>query len=105
MAALDRKNLVKSSKFNRAEIMKNAWRTYKYVAKKKGKSFGEVLASTWRLAKLQASVEEIRMKAKAELEARNEFFRNSAPAKKVSYANYSYEDLYGTFQSGRYVGD
>lgn len=92
-------------KCNKSQIMKNAWRTYKYVGKKKGQSFSEVLASTWRLAKLQASMEENRMKAKAELEARNEFFRNSAPAKKVSYSNYSYEDLYGTFQSGRYVGD
>lgn len=38
------------------QIMKDAWRTYKYVAKKKGKTFGEVLKSTWKMAKLQVSM-------------------------------------------------
>ncbi|MBU3834756.1 MAG: hypothetical protein H9949_03275 [Candidatus Phocaeicola merdigallinarum] len=42
--------------FDLKQIMKDAWRTYKYVAKKKGKTFGEVLKSTWRLAKLQVSM-------------------------------------------------
>lgn len=43
--------------FDLKQIMKDAWRTYKYVAKKKGKTFAEVLKSTWRLAKLQVSMQ------------------------------------------------
>ena len=33
-------------RFDLKQIMKDAWRTYKYVARKKGKTFGEVLKST-----------------------------------------------------------
>lgn len=46
-------------RFNLKQIMKDAWRTYKYVAKKKGKTFSEVLKSTWRLAKLQVSMQKV----------------------------------------------
>lgn len=93
------------TKYNRSQIMKNAWRTYKYVGKKNGQTFGEVLASTWKLAKCHASMEESMRRKKAEREALREFYRTSVQKVEVSYSNYSYEDLYGTFQSGRYVGD
>ena len=40
-------------RFDLSEIMRNAHRTYKYSGRKQGKTFGEVLKATWRLAKLQ----------------------------------------------------
>ncbi|WP_288734962.1 hypothetical protein [uncultured Phocaeicola sp.] len=43
-------------RYDLREIMKNAWRTYKYVAKRQGKTFAQVLKSTWRLAKMRVSV-------------------------------------------------
>ena len=53
-------------RYNKSQIMKMAHRTYKYVGKKQGKSFGECLKSTWRLAKLNVEVEEAREKRLAE---------------------------------------
>lgn len=94
-------------KYNKSQILKNAWRTYKYVGKKKGQTFGEVLKSTWRLAKIHVSMEEAASEAKAKRDAEyNQWLESKKnEVKKVSYSNYSYEDLYGTFQHGRYVGD
>ena len=37
-------------RFDLRQIMRDAHRTYKYVGKKQGKTFGEVLKSTWKLA-------------------------------------------------------
>ena len=45
-------------RYNLSEIMTSAHRTYKYVGKKQGKTFGEVLKSTWMLAKLSAEMDE-----------------------------------------------
>ena len=42
-------------RYNLSEIMKNAHRSYKYSGKQQGKTFGEVLKATWKLAKLQAN--------------------------------------------------
>ncbi len=39
-------------RFDLRQIMRDAHRTYKYVGKKQGKTFGEVLKSTWKLAKI-----------------------------------------------------
>lgn len=47
---------------NRSQLMKNAWRTYKYS--NRGRSFGEVLKTTWMLAKVQSGID--RMNAKHE---------------------------------------
>lgn len=96
-------------KYNRSQIMKNAWRTYKYVGKKQGKTFAECLKSTWRLAKLQVSIEDNRMKAKIEREARNQELSKVTQRKPVS-ADYkghiSHMALYGhEFVSGGYCGD
>ena len=38
-------------RYNLSEIMKNAHRSYKYSGKQQGKTFGEVLKATWKLAK------------------------------------------------------
>lgn len=91
-------------KYDRKEIMKNAWRTYKYVGKKQGKTFAEVLKGTWMLAKLAASMEQKAKEQKAERMARAEMLENAKPAEVVR-DNFTYEDVYGTFRSGRYVGD
>ena len=53
-------------KYDLSKIMRNAHRTYKYVGKKQGKSFGEVLKSTWRLAKMDIAIQEAEEKKKAE---------------------------------------
>lgn len=43
-------------RFDLRQIMRDAHRTYKYVGKKQGKTFGEVLKSTWKLAKLNVTM-------------------------------------------------
>ena len=45
-------------RFDLRQIMRDAHRTYKYVGKKQGKTFGEVLKSTWKLAKLNVTMQE-----------------------------------------------
>lgn len=97
-------------KYDKSEIMKTAHRTYKYVGKKQGKSFGEVLKSTWKLAKLHVAMEESARKAKAEAEAKAEEMRIARMNTKSVRADYqgeiSHEALYGhSFRSGAYVGD
>ena len=52
------------TRYNLSEIMRTAHRTYKYVGKKQGKTFGEVLKSTWRLAKLDVARQEADAKRK-----------------------------------------
>ena len=91
-------------KYDRSQIMKNAHRTYKYRGKKQGRTFAEVLKATWMLAKLQYSMEENAKKREAEEEARAMMLRNAKPAEVVR-DNFTYEDVYGTFSNGRYVGD
>lgn len=97
-------------KYNKSQIMKNAWRTYKYVGKKQGKSFGECLASSWRLEKLAVSMAESQAKAKAQREAEakaNAEYRANNKAVKADYNGaISHEALYGrSFVSGGYCGD
>ncbi|MEE0267889.1 MAG: hypothetical protein UD103_07930 [Bacteroidales bacterium] len=52
-------------RYDLSKIMKSAWRTYKYSGKKNGKTFGECLASSWRLEKLAVSMEESEQKRAA----------------------------------------
>lgn len=98
-------------KYNRSQILKTAWRTYKYVGKKKGQSFGEVLKSTWRLAKMHVSMEEsaARAKAKKDAEYRQwvESKKNEVKASSADYKGYiSHTALYGhEFVSGGFCGD
>lgn len=87
------------------QIMKDAWRTYKYVAKKKGKTFGEVLKSTWRLAKLQVSMK------KAMDTKREPLARLQSACKAVSY-DWSgvteaaiYPDNNSGYLGSKYCGD
>lgn len=72
-------------RYNLSEIMRTAHRTYKYVGKKQGKTFGEVLKSTWRLAKLDVARQEAENKALrqelSELKAMMaDFFKSSEKA-------------------------
>lgn len=53
-------------RFDLQQIMRNAHRTYKYVGKKQGKTFGEVLKSTWKLAKLDVAMQEAETKRQEE---------------------------------------
>lgn len=97
-------------RFNLSQIMKNAHRTYKYVGKKQGKTFGEVLKATWRLAKLHVAMEESAAKAKAAEEAKAEEMRIARMNTKSVRADFqgeiSHEALYGrSFVSGGYCGD
>lgn len=93
-----------ASKFNKSEVMRIAHRSYKYRGKKQGKTFAEVLKATWMIAKIHVQMAEVAAKREAEAEARAMMFRNSKPAE-VIRDNLTYEDVYGTFRSGRYVGD
>ncbi|NMA74471.1 MAG: hypothetical protein GX963_10000 [Bacteroidales bacterium] len=51
-------------RYNLSEIMTTAHRTYKYVGKKQGETFGEVLKSTWMLAKVALAMSENEEKAR-----------------------------------------
>ena len=70
------------TRYNLSEIMRTAHRTYKYVGKKQGKTFGEVLKSTWRL---DVARQEADAKRKAEEEKRQEALKSSKPAEVVRY--------------------
>lgn len=59
-------------RFDLKQIMKTAHRTYKYVAKKQGKSFGEVLKSTWKLAKQDAAIEAALQAQREQMNRENE---------------------------------
>ena len=71
-------------RYNLSEIMRTAHRTYKYVGKRQGKTFGEVLKSTWRLAKLNVARQEADAKRKAEEEKRLDTLKNSRPAEVIT---------------------
>lgn len=95
-------------RYDRAEIMKTAHRTYKYVAKKQGKTFGEVLKATWRLAKIHLSIAVAEAKEKAEKLAEKEY-RKAHPVK-VTKVSYQFEgDVYNANSRGylgsHYCGD
>ena len=95
------------TRYNLSEIMRTAHRTYKYVGKKQGKTFGEVLKSTWRLAKLDVARQEADAKRKAEEEKRQEALKSSKPAEVVRY-NFIGE-IYNRnsrgYMGSRYCGD
>ncbi len=98
-------------RFNLSEIMRNAHRTYKYVGKKQGKTFGEVLKSTWKLAKMHVAMKESEARAKAERTKRNEELANMKPAQRSSYndVNLTWSDCYNPNSRGhmgsQYCGD
>lgn len=94
-------------RFNLSEIMRNAHRTYKYIGKKQGKTFGEVLKSTWKLAKLDVAIQESKAACQAEEAKRAEELKNCKPAEVVRY-NFSGE-VYNRNSKGymgsQYCGD
>ena len=78
-------------RYNLSEIMKNAHRSYKYSGKQQGKTFGEVLKATWKLAKLQAIFTQEAVKARTDkfLTESNEAIRRAAK----STPSKTYNDL------------
>lgn len=94
-------------RYNLSEIMRNAHRTYKYVGKKQGKTFGEVLKSTWKLAKLDVAIQESNAARQAEEVKKAEALKNCKPAEVVRY-NFS-GDVYNRNSKGymgsQYCGD
>ena len=84
-------------RFDLSEIMRNAHRTYKYSGKKQGKTFGEVLKATWRLAKFLSERNEVMNKAAKA--TRHEGYNNlSIPAS-------AYYNSNSTHYGAHYVGD
>lgn len=98
-------------KFNLSQIMKDAHRTYKYVGKKQGKTFGEVLKSTWKLVKLDVAMQESATKRQAEAARQAEEAKNRKPAERSSYDsfNLTWDDCYNRNSKGymgsQYCGD
>lgn len=101
-------------RYNLSEIMKNAHRSYKYSGKQQGKTFGEVLKATWKLAKLQAIFTQEAVKARTDkfLTEREEAM--SKAAKATMHEGYNnknipvsaYYNVNSTARFGsRYVGD
>lgn len=94
-------------KYDRSQIMRNAWRTYKYVCKKQGKTFSEVLKATWRLAKVSASIDKVFAESERRHAEMERLSKNAKPAKKADWkGEISHFALYGhEFVSGGYCGD
>ena len=94
-------------RYNLSQIMRTAHRTYKYVGKKQGKTFGEVLKATWKLAKLDVAVQESTAKRQTEEAKKAEDLKNSKPAEVVRY-NFS-GDVYNRnsrgYMGSQYCGD
>lgn len=93
-------------KYDLSQIMKNAHRTYKYVGKKQGKTFGEVLKSTWRLAKMHLAMDELQAKQDADRKKKADEFVHM----KVTAVKYTFEgDVYNRTSKGylgsQYCGD
>ena len=42
-------------RYDKRQIMESAWRLYKYVFKRQGKTFGEALKETWSVVKFNAA--------------------------------------------------
>lgn len=42
-------------RYDKRQIMKSAWKVYKWVFKKQGKTFGEALKETWSVVKFNAA--------------------------------------------------
>lgn len=98
-------------RYNLSEIMTNAHRTYKYVGKKQGKTFGEVLKATWRLAKVDLAMKEAEARRKERLAKESEELKNDQPAKRSDYDTFSltWNDCYNSNSRGhlgaQYCGD
>lgn len=100
-------------RFDLSEIMRNAHRTYKYSGKKQGKTFGEVLKATWRLAKLQEnfSPEAVKSRTDKFLAERHEAMSKTAkatPSKEYNNLNIpasAYYNPNSTHYGAHYVGD
>lgn len=94
-------------RYNLSEIMRNAHRTYKFSGKKQGKTFAQVLKSTWRLAKLDVAMQESEMRMKERVAKESADFKNRKPAEVVSYNFLG--DVYNRNSKGRmgaqYCGD
>ena len=85
--------------------MRDAHRTYKYVGKKQGKTFGEVLKSTWKLAKLNVTMQE---ELARQQEERNNKVFTPIKAEKVTFKA-EWSDCYNSNSRGylgsQYCGD
>lgn len=94
-------------RYNLSQIMKSAHRTYKYVGKKQGKTFGEVLKSTWKLAKLDVAIQESAAKRQSEEAKKAAEYKNCQPAEVVRY-NFA-GDVYNRnskdYMGSQYCGD
>lgn len=42
-------------RYDKREVMKSAWRLYKWIFKRLGKSFGDALKETWSVVKFNAA--------------------------------------------------
>ena len=93
-------------KYDLSQIMKNAHRTYKYVGKKQGKTFGEVLKSTWSLFKMHAAMAELRARQDAELKKQSdEFVHVKAEAVKYTFEGDVYDRTSKGYLGSQYCGD
>lgn len=101
-------------KYDLSQIMKSAHRTYKYSGKKQGKTFGEVLKSTWRLAKMQNqfSTEAVKARTDKFLDEKHEEMSKAAvatPSKEYNNLDIPSSAYYNPNSTGRcgshYVGD
>lgn len=53
-------------RYDKRQIMKSAWKVYKWVFKKQGKTFGEALKATWSVVKFNEAMKKKPMVVKKE---------------------------------------
>ena len=92
--------------YNLSQIMKQAWREYKYVAKKKGISFGECLKKSWRIHKELISFNKEKKNREAiynkECESKFADAAVSTPSKEYNDLSIHSNAFYSNNRSGRF---
>lgn len=99
-------NNMKTSKYNRSEIMKNAWALYR-SNRSFNWSFSKCLTISWNNAKVKIQNEEIRIIRAAKEAARIQaiYDANMAASRRTSNEDNLYATMASYYANGAYSGD
>lgn len=89
-------------RYDKRQIMKSAWRLYKYVFKRLGKTFGDALKETWSVVKFNAAKNKpVEMKPVEQKVVKSESYQWSSSIK----ASDIYPDNNRGLMGSKYCGD
>ncbi len=88
-------------RYDKRQIMKSAWRLYKWIFKKQGKTFGEALKETWSVVKFNSSFYEKKVEKPVEKVVKSESYQWSSSIK----ASDIYPDNSRGLMGSKYCGD